>query len=119
MLRFLAPVFAVALLAGAMLPAAHATENAKQLINAHGCRSCHQDRTKLVGPAFGWVAYHFQGKKDAVKTVADFIINGGTGYWKPWTGMIPMPSHPNLSKAQAETIAKYILSMPPVKPPQP
>ncbi|HYW03354.1 MAG TPA: c-type cytochrome [Gammaproteobacteria bacterium] len=116
MLKAIVPVLALALAAAMAMPA-HATENAKQLINSNGCRTCHQDKTKLVGPAFGWVAYHFKGKKDAVETVADFIINGGTGYWVPWTGNIPMPSHPNLSKAQAKTIAKYILNLPPVKPP--
>lgn len=98
---------------------AHAADSAQQLINANGCRTCHADKTKIIGPAFGWVAYHFQGKKDAVDTVADFIINGGVGYWKPWTGTIPMPSHPNLTKAQARTIAKWVLSLPPIQPPKP
>lgn len=118
MLKMLVPFFAAALAVGTVLPA-HATENAQQLINGHGCRACHRDKTKLVGPAFGWVAYHFHGKKHAVQTVADFIKHGGIGYWKPWTGTIPMPAHPSLSQQQARTIAKYILGLPRIKPPKP
>lgn len=92
--------------------------NVQQLINANGCHTCHAAQVKIIGPAWGWIAYHFKDQKDAVETVADFIINGGVGYWKPWTGEIPMPSHPNLTKDQARAIAQWILSQPPIKPPQ-
>ena len=108
---------AAALLAAAV--SAHAAENAKQLMDSHGCFSCHAVDMKIVGPAFSWVAYHYQGKKGSLDTVANFIIDGGVGYWKPWTGTIPMPSHPNITKDQAKTIAKWVLSQKPVKPPAP
>lgn len=111
---------ALSLIAAAALMAsvpALAASSAKQLIQSNGCSSCHAEKHKVVGPAWGWVAYRYQGKKDAVPAVANFIINGGVGYWKPWTGGVPMPSHPNLTKAQAKTIAKWVLSQPPVKPP--
>lgn len=108
-----------AVAAATMLSAlpALAASNAKSLIQSNGCSSCHAEKQKMVGPAWGWVAYRYKGKKGAVNSVADFIINGGVGYWKPWTSGIPMPSHPNLSKAQAKVIAKWVLSQPPVKPP--
>ncbi len=92
-------------------------QSTQGLLQSNGCTACHAQSQKLVGPAWGWIAYRYQGKKDAVKSVADFIINGGVGYWKPWTGGVPMPSHPNLSKAQAEQIAKWVLAQPAVKPP--
>ena len=94
-----------------------AASNAQSLIQSNGCASCHAQGQKLVGPAWGWISYRYQGKKDAVDAVANFIINGGVGYWKPWTGGIPMPSHPNLTKDQAKEIAKWILSQPAIKPP--
>lgn len=97
---------------------AMAASNAKQLIQSNGCSGCHAEKTKEVGPAWGWVAYRYKDKKNAVASVANFIIKGGVGYWKPWTGGIPMPSHHNLSKAQAQTIAKWILARPAVKPPK-
>lgn len=89
------------------------------MLKSNGCTGCHAAATKRVGPAWGWVAYHFKGRKDAVETVANFIINGGIGYWKPWTNDLPMPAHHNLSKSRAETIARWILSRPPIKPPKP
>lgn len=111
---------ALSLAAAAALMAsvpAFAASSAQQLIQSNGCSACHAEKQKMVGPAWGWVAYRYQGKKDAVSSVANFIINGGIGYWKPWTGGVPMPSHPNLTKAQAKTIAKWILSQPTIKPP--
>lgn len=89
------------------------------MLKSNGCTGCHAETGKRVGPAWGWVAYHFKGQKGAVETVANFIINGGTGYWKPWTSDLPMPAHHNLSQSRAETIARWILSRPPVKPPKP
>jgi cytochrome c551/c552 len=94
-------------------------DNAGQLLQSNGCTGCHAEKNKVVGPAWGWIASRYKGKKNAVGSVADFIINGGVGYWKPWTGGIPMPSHHNLSKAQAQAIAKWILAQPAVKPPKP
>ncbi len=91
---------------------------AQNLIQANGCSACHTAKQKIVGPAWDWVAYRYQGKKGAVDAVANFIINGGVGYWKPWTGGVPMPSHPNLTKAQAKVIAKWVLSHTPSKPPK-
>lgn len=96
---------------------AFAASSAQSLIHSNGCASCHNQSQKLVGPPWGWIAYRYQGKKDAVNAVANFIINGGVGYWKPWTGGIPMPSHPNLSKTQAKQIAKWVLSQHAIKPP--
>lgn len=113
---------AIALSAAAVVAAplsAHAAADAQQLMSQNGCSACHAAKQKVIGPAWGWVAYHFQGQKDAVDTVADFIINGGVGYWKPWTGEIPMPSHPNLTKDEARTIAKWVLSQTPIQPPKP
>lgn len=112
----------IVLLTAAMtVPAltAHAASNATQLMNANGCSACHADKVKVIGPAWGWISYHYKGQKNAVEAVADFTINGGVGFWKPWTGNIPMPSHPNLTKAQARVIAEWILSQPPIKPPSP
>lgn len=95
-----------------------AASNAQQLMQANGCTGCHAAKAKLVGPSWGWIAYRYKDKKDALQSVTKFIINGGVGYWKPWTGGIPMPSHRNLSQAQARTIAKWILAQPPVQPPK-
>lgn len=116
---------AFALLAGSvafglgMNATAHAA-SVQSMLGEHGCTACHAKTMKVVGPAWGWVAYRYKTvpHKKAVKAVADFIINGGTGYWSKWTGSIPMPSHPSISMAQAEKIATWVLSQPPIKPPK-
>lgn len=117
--RLLPLALAATVLSATTAVTAAATPGAAQLMNANGCSTCHADKVKVIGPAWGWISFHFQGQKDAAETIADFIINGGVGYWKPWTGDIPMPSHPNLSKDDARTIADWILSQPPVEPPKP
>ncbi len=94
-----------------------AASNVQNMLQSRGCTACHAQSQKVIGPAWGWIAYRYQGKKNAVNSVTNFIINGGVGYWKPWTGAIPMPSHPYISKAQVEKIAKWVLAQPPIKPP--
>jgi cytochrome c len=98
---------------------AFAASQTRQLLQTNGCTGCHAATTKRVGPPWGWIAYRYKGKKNAVQSVAKFIIDGGVGYWKSWTGGIPMPSHHNLSQAQAQTIAKWILTQTAVKLPKP
>lgn len=110
--------------AGATLPAnaagsAGSGADVQHQLARQGCTACHALDSQRVGPAFGWIAYHYQGMSadKAVNQVADFIISGGTGYWEPWVGALPMPSHSNMSRAEAEKIARWILSRAPVKPP--
>lgn len=90
----------------------------QKIIQSQGCTGCHTAKTKLVGPAWGWIAWRYRDKpkKASVNDVAKFIISGGTGYWKKWTGGIPMPAHSDLSMAQARAIARWVLEQSPVKP---
>ncbi|MGH8273505.1 MAG: c-type cytochrome [Gammaproteobacteria bacterium] len=96
------------------------TAGVQKIIQSQGCTGCHTAKEKLVGPAWDWVAWRYHGKpkKASVNDVAKFIISGGTGYWKKWTGGIPMPAHSNLSMAQARAIARWVLDHPSLKPPK-
>ena len=94
-----------------------AVGNVQSMLQSNGCTACHAQSRKIIGPAWGWIAYRYQGKKNAVDSVTNFIITGGVGCWEKWTGAIPMPSHHNLSKTQAEEIAKWVLAQPAIKPP--
>jgi len=58
------------------------------------------------------VAQKYKGQADAIKRIADKIINGGSGAW----GDIAMAAHPQIKQADAEVIADYILSLADVKP---
>lgn len=93
--------------------------NVKSFMSSQGCFACHAVDTKVVGPAYAWVAYHYRGDTQAVLYLAHKIIHGGAGYWNPWTGGIAMPAHPQLSLAQAEAMARWVLSRHPIPPPHP
>lgn len=98
-------------------PAANAAIKAQ--MNAQGCFACHAVNMKIVGPAYSWVAYRFAHQKGAVAKLAHKIISGGAGEWNAWTGGIAMPPHPNLTLAEAEAMARWVLSQKPVAPPPP
>ena len=112
----LASLLVVALLS---FPSARATSAVHALMKQQGCFVCHAVDAKIVGPAYAWVAYHYRGDKTAVLHLADKIIHGGVGVWNPWTGGIPMPPHPNLTLAQAEAMARWVLARKPIAPPKP
>ncbi len=121
-IKFITPALILAAAGGIGLAAAPAASAASisSMMSNRGCTACHAESNKVLGPAWGWVAYRYKGEnhQKAVQAVAKFIINGGTGYWSKWTGGIPMPAHPNISRKQVDAIAAWILKQPPVKPPK-
>ncbi|MFX1678050.1 c-type cytochrome [Mitsuaria sp. CC2] len=77
-----------------------------ELAQKKNCMACHAVDKKLVGPAYKDVAAKYASDKDAVKKLAEKIIKGGSGVWGP----VPMPANTQVSPAEAETLAKWILS---------
>ncbi len=112
-------VLAAGLGTSTALAAPAASSAIKSQMNAQGCFACHAVNMKIVGPAYGWVAYRFAHQKGAVLKLAKKIIAGGAGEWNAWTGGIAMPAHPDLSLAQAEAMARWILAQKPIAPPSP
>jgi cytochrome c len=77
---------------------------------ASDCFACHAIDHKVVGPAYDAVARRYAGQGDAVvDKLADKVIDGGSGNW----GTIAMTPHPDLGKAKARTIVRWILSLKP------
>ena len=68
--------------------------------------ACHAVDKKLVGPSYKAVADKYRGQTDAADKLAKKIRAGGAGVW----GAIPMPPHPQVSEADAKTMATYILN---------
>jgi cytochrome c len=77
------------------------------LINLSDCNSCHMFEKTSVGPSFTAVSERYKTDPRAVSKLADKVINGGSGVW----GEHAMAAHPKLTKPEAETIVKYILSV--------
>ena len=98
-------VFVAAAVAAGLLSAAPAFANA-DLAKAKNCLACHATDKKLVGPAYKDVAAKYAGQKDAAATLATKIQKGGVGVW----GQVPMPPNPQVSEAEAKTLAEWVLS---------
>lgn len=99
-----------ALFVCATLVAALSAPNAfasPELAKSKNCMACHATDKKLVGPAYKDVAAKYANDKDAVKKLAEKIIKGGSGVWGP----VPMPANTQVSQADAETLAKWILTV--------
>lgn len=79
----------------------------RALATASDCSTCHRQDDKLIGPGHKEVATKYEFTKANVSLLADKIINGGAGTW----GEVPMSAHPDLSKADAEKMAMYVLSL--------
>ncbi len=99
-------ILAVSILATLSLAggAAHASA---ELAKAKNCMACHAMDKKLVGPAYKDVAAKYGSDKDAAGKLAKKIREGGTGVW----GQVPMPANPQVSEAEAQALAKWVLTV--------
>jgi cytochrome c len=79
----------------------------ESLVNASDCKTCHHKTNKIIGPAHTEVAQKYEFTQANVTMLANKIINGGSGVW----GEVPMTAHPDLQLADAEKMARYVLSL--------
>ncbi len=86
--------------------AASAAFASPELAQKKNCMACHAVDKKLVGPAYKDVAAKYASDKDAVKKLSEKIIKGGSGVWGP----VPMPANTQVSPAEAEQLAKWVLT---------
>ena len=84
-------------------PAFASVELAKQ----KNCLACHAVDKKLVGPSYKDIAAKYKADKNAPVALAKKIREGGVGVW----GQIPMPANPQVNEQEAQTLAKWVLSM--------
>lgn len=96
----------VAALLWIVIPGALAAElRAAPLLNEHKCSICHADREPRTGPSYAEIAARYRGEPDAVDRIAARVTRGAHG-----SALWHMPPHPELSRAEARAIARYILS---------
>ena len=79
----------------------------EKLIAKSDCIGCHNKIQKVIGPAYVDIAAKYPLSDDNVNHLADKVIAGGKGVW----GEIPMTPHASLSKDDAKSMVKYILSL--------
>ncbi len=78
-----------------------------ELAKAKNCMACHANDKKMVGPSYKDVAAKYANDKDAATKLAKKIREGGVGTW----GQVPMPANPQVSEAEALTLAKWVLTI--------
>jgi len=95
-------------------PAANASADPPGLLLIGGsdCTTCHRlnkaSSGASIGPAYDEVADKYAPAADStIQRLAGKIISGGQGVW----GSVPMTPHPAISKDDAVTIVKYIMTL--------
>lgn len=84
------------------------------LVKKSDCTTCHHATNTLIGPAHTDVAKKYEFTNENIEMLADRIIKGGSGTW----GQVIMTPHPDLSKADALKMARYVLSLDGEKEPE-
>ena len=79
----------------------------KRLMELSDCRSCHGLVDKSVGPALTLISKKYKDAFEVEGRLSDKIIKGGNGVW----GEQAMNAHPQVSKADALEMVRYILSI--------
>jgi cytochrome c len=77
------------------------------LVKGNDCSTCHHKINTLIGPSHTDVAKKYEFTEANVKYLAEKIMKGGSGAW----GQIPMAAHVDISEADAQAMARYVLSM--------
>ncbi|MEO7852934.1 MAG: c-type cytochrome [Rubrivivax sp.] len=86
----------------------HASASASpELAQKRTCMACHAVDRKIVGPAYKEVAAKYAGQREAVEALAVKIVKGSSGVW----GAVPMPANPQVSPAEARTLAIWVLGL--------
>ena len=81
----------------------------KKLMLTNNCLACHQIDKRKYGPQFYEVAEKYQGDSTVESKLAAKIKAGGTGVW----GEDYMPPQPQVSDADAKSMAQLILLLKP------
>jgi cytochrome c len=91
----------------APVTASDAISQGELLVKASDCKTCHHSVNKIIGPSHTDVAKKYEFTRANVEMLAGKIIKGGTGVW----GEVPMSAHADISQADAEKMAQYVLSL--------
>jgi sulfite dehydrogenase len=77
----------------------------EQLFQEKGCAGCHGLDERVVGPSFREVAARYAADPGAARKLQEKIRNGGQGAW----GQVPMPPNADLSDADLDALAGWVL----------
>ncbi|MCL2875175.1 MAG: c-type cytochrome [Betaproteobacteria bacterium] len=78
----------------------------EDLAKAKNCMTCHKIDGKLIGPSYKDVAAKYAGQKDAVASLSEKVMKGGSGVW----GNVPMTPN-NVTPEEAKQLVTWVLTL--------
>lgn len=86
-----------------------AEEDGRELISSNTCIACHSvdSNQQRIGPPFPAIGLRYKGAtSQKIDELSENIIAGTVGKW----GVVPMVSHPNVTKSEARKMIVWILN---------
>lgn len=75
------------------------------MMRTNNCFNCHGFNSKVIGPSFYDIAQKYAANQANITLVAKRVKDGSVGVW----GKVPMPTHPELTLQQAQTIVEWLM----------
>lgn len=79
----------------------------QNLMNQNNCAACHLIDAQSIGPSYVDVAKKYDNNNETISYLSEKILKGGVGVW----GQVPMTEHPDMTQAEAESLAKDIMAL--------
>jgi len=108
-------LFALCLGALPVLASGQTTSEVSNLLRSKNCMACHQLEKRMIGPPFAAIAQRFKGEAAVAALLSRRIREGSRWQW----GALAMPRQDNVSEAEADQLAVWILSLWPKAAPAP
>ncbi len=91
---------------GLLAPAGQALADEDELYKTKNCFACHRVDRNHLGPSFKSIATKYADEQGMDEKLARKVREGSVGVW----GQVPMPAQPQVSEAEALTLARWILT---------
>jgi cytochrome c len=89
------------------LTVVHANDDLDEMYKTKNCFACHRIDRHQHGPTLKSIAEKYATVKQADQLLAKRIREGSVGVW----GQTPMPPQPQVTEAEALTLARWILAL--------
>ena len=82
-------------------------EPGEKLIERSGCKTCHNQYVKTIGPAYVAVAERYRNTTANLEKLTSKVIKGGAGVW----GSAAMTAHDHLPPSDVRTMVQWVLDL--------
>jgi cytochrome c len=78
-----------------------------ELYKTKNCFACHRVDRNHLGPSFKAIGAKYADDQAAADKLVVKIRDGSVGVW----GQVPMPAQPQVTEAEAKTLARWIMQL--------